>query len=412
MRVLIVGSGVIGLSTAYFLQRDGYDVTVVDRAPGPGSETSFGNGALLHTSMVEPWNAPGILGRTLRQTLGRQGLEMSIRLRVLPSLLRWGARFVCESSGNRFRRNTLKNLALAQHSLAMMKQIRLDTNLAYGQYFRGAALLYRDAAAALSGRHTAELLESHGIVANWLDREGLLALEPALEPVADGLVGAVHYANDEAGDAHQFCLGLTELLRARGVQFCFDSNIARLDRIGDRITRAYTATRIHEADAYVIAAAADSVALARTVGIRVPVVPVKGYSITVPTATLAGAPAIPIIDHALHVAVVPIGTDRLRVVGAAEFSGFDRSIDSDRIATLVNVLEKNFPRLAKHVDRRDLSPWAGLRPMCADGVPLLGATPKGDTGAKRSIGASVDPSTIDCGDALGAAMEAMITGPL
>ncbi len=378
MRIVIIGAGLIGLASAYFLQRAGAQVTVVERQPGPGEGTSFANGALLHASLVRPWNAPGIM-KFLLTHLGREDSAFLLRLAALPSLMGWGRRFLHESDPARFTANTQKNLRLAQYSLAQMKVLRTDMpELQYQQYFRGSLSVFRSDANAKAARVVADAAQAHGTVVQLLDRDALAALEPALAPIAPQLIGGIHAQTDEAGDAHAFCQSLADALRRRGARFEFGASFSRMEMHGERISGVQVDTKAgtqrFAADAVVLAAGIWSGALARALKIDLPVRPAKGYSITLPAGEPPVAPRIPVLDDFLHCALVPVGTGQLRVAGTAEFAGMDTSVKPARIDNLKRLLRQVYPRVAEATPADAIKPWAGLRPMCADGVPLIGAT--------------------------------------
>lgn len=374
MKIAIVGAGLAGLCAARSLLAAGVgDITVFERHAGPGLETSHANGALLHPSAVDPWNSPGIL-RFLLANLGNERSPVLLRLRALPSLLGWGARFVRESAPHRHRAHTLANVGLALHSVQLMQGLRAE-GLEYGAAQRGSLAIYRDAAAFAQGRRHAHWLQEHGVPARVLTRDEAVALEPALAPVAAQLAGGLHHLGDESGDAYRFCLALTARLEARGVVFRWGTLVRNL-RVEGLAVRGLgladgTAPRF---DAVVLAAAWWSVALAAPLGLKLPVRPAKGYSITLPLPAEGPRPLTPLIDNDLHIAVVPVAGGRLRVAGTAEFCGEDRRIDAGRIGNLQQALLQIYPQLAAHAGRAPRQEWTGLRPMCADGKPLIGAT--------------------------------------
>jgi D-amino-acid dehydrogenase len=376
MRVIVVGAGLAGLTTAYYLQRDGAEVTVIERAPGVGLGTSFANGAMLHASLSAPWNSPGILWQLMRW-VGREDAPMLLRSRALPGLLGWGLQFLRQSRRHRFEVNARKNLLLAIYSLKLMAQLRAQTPLSYSYQGRGLLSVFRTAAAQRERLGELDILASHGLPLRKLDRDQLLLLEPTLAPIGDELVGGIHYAADEGGDAHAFCMELARVLRTGGADIRCGVAAQRFEVAARKIrcVRVGNAGEELTADAYVLAAASDSVQLAQTAGLDLPVRPVKGYSITVPRSCAPGAaPSIGIEDGELHAVVVPVGTDRIRVAGTAELAGYDLVINARRIENLQRLLAHLFPRFAERLAPGDVSPWAGLRPMCVDGVPLLGAT--------------------------------------
>lgn len=372
--VIVVGAGLAGLSTAYYLQRGGVRVTVLDRALGPGLETSFANGALLHPSLVEPWNSPGILWQ-LFKWLGREDAPVLLRGRALGGLLSWGPQFIRHSTVKRFRLNTQKNLRLAVYSLQMMQQLRKETSIEYDYQARGLLAVCRDDKVHAQLADGARVLAASGLRSRVLDRAGVLDVEPALGEVAENLVGGIHYPDDEGGDAYRFCRELARLLREGGAVFRFGVNVESIHVANGQVDHLVAGGETLSADAYLLAAGSYTPLLTRRIGITVPVRPAKGYSITMPRSLAPhAAPNIGVVDTHLHAAVVPVGEDRVRVAGTAEFTGYDLSINPQRIDNLKLLLQKMFPGFASHVQDIDVASWTGLRPISADGVPILGAT--------------------------------------
>ncbi len=374
MRIIVIGAGLAGLTTAWCLQRDGAEVTVLERAAGPGLGTSFANGAMLHPSICAPWNTPGILWQVLRW-LGREEAPMLLRPRALPGLIGWGPGFLRNSVPDRFVANSRKNLRLAILSLGEMAVIRAAAPLDYGYQGRGLLSVFRSERVRAARLAEVDPLAADGLPLRVLDRDALVALEPSLAPIGDELVGGIHYMADEGGDAHLFCAGLARELTAHGARLRFGLAVERLVRREGRLEGVVAAGEMLSADAYVLAAASHSTALAAAVGLKLPIRPVKGYSITMPRAVApAAAPLIGIEDSELHAVAVPVGDDRVRVAGTAELAGYDLAINPARIDNLRGLLMRLFPRFAEALGPTDISPWTGLRPMCTDGVPLLGVT--------------------------------------
>lgn len=372
MRGLVIGAGVVGMATAYSLHAAGLEVTVVDRASGAGRETSFANGSLLHPSLVEPWNSPGVF-KTLLANLGREDAAVLLRLRALPSLLGWGFEFIRQSSPARFEHNALRNLRLAQYSLQQFALLRERSGIHYSAYQRGLLTLFRNRTAQREVLAWYERLAAHGLIVQPLDTRQTIEKEPALQAVSGALVGSVFALHDEGGDPHAFCVELAQYLAHRGVTFRFGQPVNRLVRAGGRVTAVELSTGEQlTADHYVLAGGAYSAALASQVGLHLPVRPAKGYSLTLPRLASAPTPWIPAVDTSLHMAVVPVGDDRLRVAGTAEFAGYDTTINPARTANLLRLLQQLYPEYASSLAGIDPSPWTGLRAMCPDGVPLIG----------------------------------------
>jgi D-amino-acid dehydrogenase len=371
MNVLVIGSGLIGLTTAYFLRRRGCQVTVVDREEGPGRQTSFANGGLLTPSMPEPWNAPGCW-RELLTSLGRSDSELKLRLRALPGMLGWGVMFLRNSHRTRFERNTRSNLRLALFSLGTMASLREQAHIDYGGAAAGSLKIFRRRAELDAAVADAERLHTEGLEFRRLSREQTVAIEPALAPIAAQLAGAIHYGGDELGDAHRFCVALAERAREQGVEFAFGTVVSGLEVRSGRVTGLLSTGGVRVADQYVVAAGSYSTPLLRPLGICLPVRPAKGYSVTFDGPAPESAPRIPIVDDELHAAVVPFGA-AIRVAGTAEFAGYDLTLRPERVRNLIGLVQRLLPRAG--LEPAQARPWCGLRPMSADGVPIIGPTP-------------------------------------
>jgi len=371
MKVLIVGSGLSGVTTAYALRCRGHEVTVLDREAGPARETSFANAALLTPSMAGPWNAPGCW-RVLLASLGRSDSAMQLRLKALPGLVGWGATFLRNSRTDTFHRNMQSNLRLAQYSLRVMHTWREVTRVEYSRATRGTLSIFRDQTALNLAVAAANRLSSEGVAFRSLSSGQTVELEPGLAPIARQLLGGIHYENDETGDAYQFSLALAEHARRLGVQFRFRSEVTSLQARAGRVLTVLSGQERFAADRYVVAAGSYSMPLLRRVGIHLPVRPVKGYSVTFERAPAPELLRIPVVDDQLHAVVVPLGA-AIRLAGTAEFAGFDRTLNPARVRNLLALLQRILPRA--RFDSSMGRPWCGLRAMSADGVPLIGYTP-------------------------------------
>jgi D-amino-acid dehydrogenase len=370
MKIVVIGAGLIGLTSAYFLRLRGHQVTVLERQQGPGQETSFANGALLTPGMPEPWNAPGSW-RVLLGSIGRSDAPLQLRLSVLPSLAGWGIRFLKNSSPASFERNTIRNLKLALHSLNVMKSLREATRVEYGGQIPGTLKLFRDPAALDRAASWARQLSRHGLNFRQLSSSETVALEPALGPIGNQLAGAIRYEVDETGDAYRFCTALARHLREQGVEFHYSTRVSSMEVAGRTVTAVFAGQEPFTADAYIVAACSYSAPLLRRIGVHLPVRPAKGYSVTFDPAPRIPTLRIPVVDDDYHAAVVPVGA-AIRVAGTAEFNGYDLTLSAARIQNLVGLLRKILPEGG--YDPSSARPWCGLRAMSADGVPLIGRT--------------------------------------
>ena len=373
MNTIVVGAGLLGLSTAYHLLQRGVRVTVVDAAPYSAAGASRANGGLLTPSMSDPWNAPGVALHLLRW-LGRADAPLLLRRRALRGgSLRWMYRFLRASAPERYRVNTLKNLRLAQYSMTTLRELRAATGIDYGEVRYGTAKLFRDPRAFAIAERASGMLVANGVTVRVLDKAATLDLEPALEPIGRNIAGALHFPDDEIGDARRFCEALATELGRRGCNLRFGVALERWKHARGRLSGVETNEGFLEADNIVLAAGVHSAPLARSLGIDIPVAPAKGYSISVPLGQWAPQPKLGVIDDELHAAATPLG-DVLRVAGTAEFAGFDASIRPERVENLRRLVEAVYPQATTVVRSTDVQAWAGLRPMSSDGVPILGRT--------------------------------------
>lgn len=372
VRVVVIGSGLQGVASAYFLAHHGCEVAVLERAGAVAQGTSHANAGMLTPSMADPWNAPGIL-RHLVGWLGREDAPFLLRPSALPAMIGWGLAFLANARPARHRANMERNLRLASYSLVVLRELRASLGLQYDQRSVGTLKVFREARAFDAAVARSTVLSSLGLDVKPLSPDSVVLVEPALAPVRDRLVGGIYCPQDESGDARAFTEALAARAREAGAQFRFGEEVTGFVAAGGRINAAITGSGRHAADAFVLAAGCWSPGLLRTLGVPLRVRPVKGYSITVPTAGWSGAPSMPVIDDALHAAATPLGT-RLRVAGTAEIAGYDTTLTPARIENLFALLLGLFPDYAPRLDRASAQPWAGLRPVSADGVPLIGRT--------------------------------------
>ena len=370
MRIIVIGSGLLGVTSAYFLAQNGAEVTVLDRGDAAASATSYANAGMLTPSMADPWNSPGVFGQLLRY-LGKEDAPLLLRVRALPSILGWGLAFLANSSVEKFHASMAANLRLANYSRETLRTLREQLALSYDQKTAGTLRVFREQRALDASAARWETLASFGLKTNVLSAAATVTLEPALAEVREQLAGGIHCPQDESGDARKFTETLAEKARKAGVAFKFGTTVTGFKHDGEKITRVVPDTESLVADAVVISAGSWSTPLLQGLGLRLPMRPVKGYSITLDAGAWNQRPGLPVIDDALHAAVTPLG-QRLRVAGTAEFAGYDTSLSPARIENLFSLLLNIYPGFAPHLDRAQAQPWAGLRPMSADGVPFIG----------------------------------------
>lgn len=370
MRVVVLGAGLIGVATAYYLAEDGHEVVVVDRQPEVGLETSFANGALITPSTSDSWAAPGTPQKILKW-LGREEAPLLLRPSAFPAITGWGLRFLANCRASRWRANTASVLALALYSLEALHALLAKAEIEFDRNKPGLLKLFRDPISMESARRAGALYQELGVDVRLLTPSECLEIEPALVPIEAKISGGMFYPVDESGDSWKFVTGLAALCRARGVDFRLSTRIdALLPRMG-RVGAVATDQGTIRGDAYVLALGSYSPGVARGLGITLPIYPAKGYSITVEAPGWNAGPRIPIADDGRKMAVTPLGT-RLRVAGTVEFTGHDLSLNAIRGRMLVDGLGEilpHYPRAGR------ITHWAGLRPMTPDGRPIIGRTP-------------------------------------
>jgi D-amino-acid dehydrogenase len=374
LKVVVLGAGVIGVTSAWYLSKDGHDVTVIDRQPTAGLETSFANGGQISVSHAEPWANPGAPGK-IYKWLGREDAPLLFRLRADPRQWSWALQFLIECLPERTRRNTLTILRLGLYSRAMLKALRRETGVLYDHLEKGILQLHTDAGEFEAAHARVELLRSHGCEMLVKNVPECMVLEPALRATRIGLIGATYAPDDESGDAHQFTGNLAELCRTQGVQFGYEHSIESLSIDGDVVAGAIVRDpegrrEVVKADAFLVALGSYSPFLLSPVGINVPVYPVKGYSVTVPLTHPELAPTLSLSDENAKVAISRLG-NRLRAAGTAELTGYDTSLNDARCDAILSRIEQLFPGAG---DYAAASRWAGLRPATPSNVPLIGRT--------------------------------------
>ncbi|WP_227818286.1 D-amino acid dehydrogenase [Nitrogeniibacter aestuarii] len=367
MHVLILGSGVIGVTMAYYMARDGHQVTVVDRQEGPALETSFANAGEISPGYSAPWAAPGIPLKAIKWMLMHHS-PLVIKPALDPAMWRWALMMLRNCTSARYRVNKSRMVRLAEYSRDCLQTLRRDTGIEYDERSQGTLQLFRTQKQLDGVGADAEVLKEFGVAFQVLDREGYVQYEPALAAVREKFVGALRLPGDETGDCFKFTQALAAMAEGLGVEFRFGVSVDGIDVAGDRVVGVRTSAGVLRADRYVVALGSHSPQLLRPLGIDLPVYPVKGYSITVPIGDPAMSPESTIMDETHKVAVTRLG-DRIRVGGTAHLSGFDLTLDPARRRTLEFVLGDLFPH-GGDVARSEF--WTGLRPMTPDGTPIIG----------------------------------------
>ena len=372
-RVLVLGAGILGVHTAWFLRQRGFEVTVIDRQPGPALETSFANGSQISVSQSDPWASPHAPFKILKW-LGQEDAPLLFRLKADINQWRWGLRFLYECLPSRAEHNTLQAMRLAEYSRRTLQMMRRETGIQYDHAEAGIMMIHSDPKSFNDAAEAAQLLIRNGERRDVLSVAEAVKVEPALAHTAPSLAGAIYAPNDESGDAYKFTSALAALAATQGVQFLYGTTIKRIDRVGGEVSGVVVSDaegeRTLSGDAYVVALGSYSPALLSGVGVDALVYPAKGYSATLP---LRGGSKIPapkgsITDDEKKVVFTTIG-ERLRIAGTAELNGFDTSLNTVRCEALTRRAKHHFPDLCEW-DKVEY--WTGLRPATPSNLPIIG----------------------------------------
>jgi D-amino-acid dehydrogenase len=370
MKVLVLGAGVIGVTAAYELAGAGHEVTVVDRQPAPALETSYANAGEVSPGYSAPWAGPGVPLKAIKW-LAMHHRPLVIRPHVDMAFVAWVLAMLRNCTAARYAINKTRMVRLAEYSRDCLRALRAATGIAYDERMQGTLQLFRTQKQFDGSASDIAVLRDSGVAFELLDRAGCIRHEPALANVHDKFVGGLLLPGDETGDCFKFTQRLAALAVERGVTFRFGTAIDAIVRNGAGIDGVATSAGMLGADAYLVALGSYSPLLLGPIGIRIPVYPVKGYSITVPIVDAAGAPESTVMDETHKVAVTRLG-DRIRVGGTAELAGYTLKLHEARRKTLSHVVSDLFPK-GGDVSRAEF--WCGLRPMTPDGTPVVGATP-------------------------------------
>jgi D-amino-acid dehydrogenase len=367
MRVVVLGAGVIGVTTAYYLAKAGHEVTVIDRQPGPALETSFANAGEISPGYASPWAAPGIPMKAIKW-LFMTHAPLIINARPDLAKIEWVARMLTNCTSKAYGINKSRMVRLAEYSRDCLIQLRADTGISYDERTKGTLQLFRTEKQVAAAEKDIKVLKADGVPFEVLDPAACVAAEPGLAPNIAKIAGGLRLPGDETGDCFKFTNTLADMAAAAGVTFRWGVTIQALEADLGRITSVQTSVGKVTGDAFVLAMGSYSPALARPFGMRLPVYPVKGYSITVPIKDASRAPESTIMDETHKIAITRLG-DRIRVGGMAEISGFNNHLHPRRQATLTHSVEDLFGGAG---DQSKATFWSGLRPMTPDGTPLVG----------------------------------------
>ncbi len=369
MRVMVLGSGVIGTASAYYLARAGFEVVVVDRQDGPALETSFANAGQVSPGYASPWAAPGVPLKAIKWLLQKHA-PLAIKATADIGQYLWMAQMLRNCTASRYAVNKERMVRLSEYSRDCLDELRAETGISYEGRTLGTTQLFRTQAQLDGAAKDIAVLQQSGVPYELLDRAGIARVEPALAAVTDKLAGALRLPNDQTGDCQMFTLKLAQMAKDLGVEFRFGQNIQRLDAVGDRINGVWIDGKLEQADQYVLALGSYSPELLKPLGIKAPVYPLKGYSLTVPITNAAMAPTSTILDETYKVAITRFD-NRIRVGGMAEIAGFDLSLNPRRRETLEMITSDLYPQ-GGDLTRAEF--WTGLRPATPDGTPIVGAT--------------------------------------
>jgi D-amino-acid dehydrogenase len=367
MKVVVLGGGVIGVTSAYYLAKAGHEVTVIERQEAAGLETSFANAGEVSPGYASPWAGPGIPRKAIKWLFMKHA-PLIVRPNPDPRMWIWMLQMLRNCTAGRYAINKGRMVRVAEYSRDVLKTLRAETGITYDERAQGTLQLFRT---QYQVDHTAgdiAVLKDYGVPFEVLDASGCIAAEPGLASVRGIIAGGLRLPHDETGDCHMFTQRLAKMAEELGVVFRYDTTIEGLDRSGGRIDAVRTNRGPVKGDAYLLALGSFSPLLARELGINLPIYPVKGYSITVPIVDEATAPVSTVMDESYKVAITRLG-NRIRVGGMAELSGYNSRLSAERRATLEQSVTDLFPT-AGDVTRASF--WTGMRPMTPDGTPIIG----------------------------------------
>lgn len=369
MKIAVLGSGVIGVTSAWYLAKAGHEVTVIDRQSGPALETSFANAGEISPGYASPWAGPGIPQKAIKWLL-MEHAPLILRPQIDGEMISWLLSMLRNCTSARYAINKARMVRLAEFSRDRLIDLRAETGISYDERMQGTLQVFRTQKQLDGVGKDIEVLRAGGVPFEVLDPAGCAKAEPGLAPVQHKLAGGLRLPNDETGDCFKFTNRLAEMAAAIGVTFQYDTNLLGVETAGRRVTGVRTDRGTVAADQYVMALGSHSARMLRPLGMKLPVYPVKGYSITVPIVDADRAPVSTLLDESYKIAITRLG-DRIRVGGMAEISGYNNALPERRRATLAHSVSDLFPGAG---DVAAASYWSGLRPMTPDSTPVIGAT--------------------------------------
>ena len=370
---LIIGGGLSGITAAHRLTELGYKVLLIEARDQVGEGTSYGNGAMLHPSLTDPWNTPGI-AKVLAKSLFDSKSAMKLRLKALPSLAGWGIQFLKKANPKQHADSTQRLLELATFSISLSEKYRSKFQGQYDSACCGSLKLFRSKGDFQTAILDGEMLKPFGLSHECFNTEQTINKEPCLNSIRSEIAGSIFYAGDEVGDSHKFCHCLAQDMQQNGATIMTHCKASKLIIEDKQVKGVCTSQGDLLADNVLLATGSDPDGIAKKSGINLPIRPAKGYSITYDISELTQRPGLPVIDHSLHAAVVPVG-DRLRAVGTAEFTGHDPIIRASRINNLKSLLQRVYPEITQRISHQKGERWAGFRPMTTNGLPIISSCP-------------------------------------
>ncbi|RJG46590.1 D-amino acid dehydrogenase [Mesorhizobium sp. DCY119] len=374
MKIVVLGAGVVGTAAAYYLARDGHQVTVVERHPAPANGTSYSNAGFVSPGDAYAWASPGAL-KTFLKSLYKPELGIKIRPSLDPAFLSWTWRFLQQCTQARANANTNVKLRLALYSRECINEITSETGIDFDERRKGIVYFYRSQQGLDGGVEHFSYIGERGLEIEVVDRKRLFEIEPGLANSGDRIAGGIYSPMDQTGDSQLFTTRLADYASERhGAKFLYDTNVAGLEFSGDRVSAVKTAKGSIPCDAAVLSMGPESGVFARTLGLDLPIYPVKGYTATMELKDPDNGPTMGSVDEERYVVFTRLG-NRIRLASTAEFAGFDRSHKPADFERMFGTARELFPGA---IDESKAECWTGLRPMMPNSVPVIGKTRYGN----------------------------------